>query len=525
MNMKIIRLIFFFFTELNCVVGFSQDWIKSFTDGNSAHPRWVIETYDKGYLLLDNEDVYSWIIKTDINGNKLWEKRIGTGQNHIYLWNIEQTLDGGYILAGAFAKYGGQNDDPVLIKLNSCGELDWCSIIKTVGIDDFGTRGKQTLEEDYILLAQGSVFIPGENVQLFKFDHSGNLIWKHTYSPDTLIWSPEPNDIRVDNDGYLISATCYYPDLENPAVGYERPYYIKTDTAGNLLWWLVYGSVNGLHGFIGDATIKSSTGNFYSIGIHSNYCDTPVLVKCTANGQESYFQDLMPGVCPGGVSCVNFLNDSTFVIFAGGNLNNEFILRWLKTDTMGVTNYYRQYTESWMTSTQHTVKTFDNKFVSISKESSIWIYLYKLNSDLEFDSIYTQQFTYDSLCPGGVISDTINPDCDLIVSTDDSNVESELSKLQVYPNPASGNLTIGLPEYLKIIDKKAGMTTSTVYYQWQYTKLEIYDLFGKLMFSKKIPKQVKSLDLNVSEWNEGLYIARLEFNNESLCLVKFIISR
>jgi len=500
----------------------AQDWVKSFTNGDYAHPRWVVETYDKGYLILDNENVYSWIIKTDINGNKLWEKRIGTGQDHIYLENVEQTSDNGFIMGGGFGKYDPQNNDPTIIKLNSCGELDWCSVINTVGIYDFGTRVKQTSEGDYILVAQGSVFIPGENVQLFKFDNSGNLLWKHSYSPDSLIWSPEPDDVRVDDDGYLISASCYYPDPANPTIGYERPYYIKTDTAGNIIWWLVYGSGNGFHGFIGDATIKSLTGNFYSIGWHSNYCDTPVLVKCMGNGQESYYQDLIPGVCPGGVSGINWVDDTTFIMCAGGTLNGNTTTRWMKTDTFGITSYFKEV-PAWMGSTSHTARTFDNKFVSVARVNDIWIYLYKLNSNLDYDSIYTYPYTYDSLCPGGVVSDTINPDCDLIVRIDEPTVESESAKIKVYPNPASKSLTVEFPKYLKLTEKKSGLTSSSVYYQWKSTILEIYDLSGKHVFSKEIPKEQPRLEMDVSGWNPGMYYFRLIYHNQTVAGEKLII--
>ena len=288
-----------FFTLLIYSYTKSQDWVRTFTDGKFVDVTWVIETYDKGYLILDNENPpgYVWLIKTDINGIKLWEKRIGQGQYHIRFLNIEETADFGYVLGGGMSKYDPSDEDPIILKLNSCGEMEWCSVINTVGIYDFGTRVKPTPDGNYILVAQGSVFLPGEDVQLFKVDNNGNFLWKHTYHPDSLIWEPEPHDVRVDNDGYLISAMCYYPDPGNPSIGWERPYYIKTDTAGNILWWLVYGSGNGYHGYTWDATIKGPTGNYYSTGVHSNYCDNTALTKCMGNGQESYYHEIGRASC------------------------------------------------------------------------------------------------------------------------------------------------------------------------------------------------------------------------------------
>jgi len=494
------------------------------------YPSWVIETYDKGYLMLinstdiNNMSIYLWLVKTDINGNKLWEKSIGTGQDAISFSNVEETLDHGYILAGAFSKYGGPYFDPAIIKLNSCGELDWCNVIKTQGVtSDFATRVKPTPEGDYILLTLYSNPDADSCIQLFKFNGNGNLIWKHSYFPDSLIWEPQCEDVRVDDDGYLISASCYYPDPGNPTIGWERPYYIKTDTAGNLKWWLVYGSGNGFHGFIGDATIKSKSGNFYSIGWHSNYCDTPVLVKCSGNGQESYFQDLIPGTCPGGVSCINFLNDTTMITFAGGTINNEFIQRWMKIDTMGVCNYYKEYSESWMTSTQHTVKTYDKKFISIARFNSIYTYLYKLNSSLEYDSVYTRPFTYDSLCPGGVVSDTINPDCDLIVHIEDPERETGSCQMKVFPNPAMGRVTVVFPMCLKQTMKQPGISSTSVTYQWRSTLLEAFDLNGRRVFSQQIPKSQQTFEINVSDWSRGMYYFRIVYNKNKVADTKVLL--
>ncbi len=500
----------------------SQDWIRVFTDGNFVQLSWVIETYDKGYLLVDNETVFSWLIKTDINGNKLWEKRVGDGQHHIYFENVEQTSDNGIILGGGFSKYDPANNDPAIVKLDACGELEWCSVINTIGVYDYGTRVKPTPQGDYILVAQGSTFIPGENVQLFKFDNSGNLRWKHIYSPDSLIWTPGPHDVRVDSDGYLISAMCYYPDPGNPTVGWERPYYIKTDTAGNILWWLVYGSGNGFRGFSSDATIKSSTGNFYSIGWHSNYCDTPVLIKCMGNGQESYFQDLIPGTCPGGVSGVNWVNDSTLIICAGGTLNGNATFRWMKTDTLGNSRNFKEF-PVYLQSTYHTTKTFDNKFVSVARVNDKWIYLYKINSNLDYDSIYTHQFTYDSLCPGGVASDTIYPNCDLIVGMDEPQIESQSSLMKVFPNPSSGRITVEFSRYLKLSDKKSGMSTSCIIYMWGFTTLEVYDDRGIKVLSEEIPKEIQQLEIDVSSWNRGIYYFRQVYNKKTVASEKVLL--
>jgi len=46
-----------------------------------------------------------WLVKTDSNGNKVWDKTFG-GPNGEGAVSVQQTSDGGYILAGSTQSYG-----------------------------------------------------------------------------------------------------------------------------------------------------------------------------------------------------------------------------------------------------------------------------------------------------------------------------------------------------------------------------------------------------------------------------------
>jgi len=51
----------------------AQQWIRTYGQGYWAN--WVIEDYDKGYIILGTKTInagYSIVIKTDTGGNKLW---------------------------------------------------------------------------------------------------------------------------------------------------------------------------------------------------------------------------------------------------------------------------------------------------------------------------------------------------------------------------------------------------------------------------------------------------------------------
>src|SRR5205085_4609235 len=69
-------------------------------------------------------DTDIWIIKTDSNGNKVWEKVYGGSKNDGGK-TIENTSDGGFIVGGITRSFGLINPNYYLVKLNSTGDLDW----------------------------------------------------------------------------------------------------------------------------------------------------------------------------------------------------------------------------------------------------------------------------------------------------------------------------------------------------------------------------------------------------------------
>jgi len=527
MNM-ITRYLIVIFTLL-FQFSYSQDWVKTFPSWAGMFQRYLIESHDKGYIFLTGlygtgTISYSIILKTDINGNLLWHKTIGDGTNSFIPGSVEETSDHGLIFCGMTNKYGGVNPDPYLIKFNNCGEIEWCSVIQTPGIYDYAMRAKQTPNGGYIMLAAYSDPNEYYRIQLFKLTSNGNWVWKHNYPPTGGVVSDDGLDLTLLSDGFLITALCYFPDPGSGTIAYERPYYIKTDTSGNDVWRLVYGSGNGYHGQPWFYTLPSTTGNFYSVGWHSNYCDTPALTKVTANGIESYFQDILPGACPGGCGSINFLNDTTLVIGTQGTINGNVVRKWLKLDTMGLTTYFKEFSPGYIDGTGWTIVTSDKKIVGLSDYNAS-IYLYKLNSNFDPDSIYTYPYVYDSLCPHPIVSDTINPDCGLLVNAGETYSTPEATQLRIFPNPASEMINVEFPKFLILSSGSGRHVATTTYNHWKSITLEVYDLNGRRVFLKEIPKSLHELQLNISLWKPGMFYFRLVYEKRTVAGTNLIVNR
>jgi hypothetical protein len=525
--MKRLILVFSFYLFFSISVH-CQTWPKTYPQWYGSHEESLIETYDKGYIFLlqlaIQNNKYFVVVKTDINGNVLWDKYVGNDSTFFRIGKLTNTSDNGFVLCSGVNIYDpAGSSDPFIMKFNSCGDVDWCSDINTPNIFDVGVCVRQTPQSDYILLTYGSDPNPINRIQLFKFNSSGSLLWKHNYPGDSIIFDEDPKDVKVLNDGFLITGMCFSPDSGQTGGGFERPYYVRTDTSGNEMWRLSYGRVNGYHGFPGYYTLKNQSGNFYNIGWHSNYCDTPAINECKSNGTEGYYKDVAPGACPGGNSALNWLNDSAFVVFAGGTVNGNLLLKWIKLDTLGNEKYSKIFPSGWINSTGNAVVTSDKKIAALS-DQGLQIYFYKLNQDFEFDSIYSHQYLYDSLCPYPIVSDTIDPNCDLIVGINNPKQENSSSGLKVYPNPATNLVTIEFPKVL-IVSIGSGKYQSTKeLYQWKSTILEVFDFQGKKLIEKEIIKSQEKLEVNVSGWQSGLYYFRLVYDKQTVDGQKVLIS-
>src|SRR5204863_32675 len=133
-----------------------------------------------------------WIVKTDSIGNKQWDKDFG-GTNNDELFSIQQTADGGYILGGCSVS-GISGDktqvnwgdiDYWIVKTDSLGNKQWDKDFGGTS-DDFLYSMQQTADGGYILGGISSSGISGDKTQvtwgnsdywIVKTDSLGNKQW------------------------------------------------------------------------------------------------------------------------------------------------------------------------------------------------------------------------------------------------------------------------------------------------------------------------------------------------------------
>ena len=525
------RILFYFFCLLvlhaNTV---AQDWIKYYGQGQNAECRYTIEDYDKGIIIggTINNYGYIWIVKSNVNGEILWNKRLGNGAYSCGLGNIEKTLDGGCIICGTWQK-SNPNMDTFILKLNACAETEWCKTLYSPDNYDLGWKIKPTPEGGYILLSFYNSTQPYSRTSLFKFNSGGELVWHQFYPLESTYNNDEAYDLLVDNDGYVVLTSRYHPNPGTTIPAIERHHIFETDTAGNLQWDLVYGADTYYYG--GPWSLKkSNSGSYYEAGRHlqQNMSDSsPAFIKLATDGTPMYDADIISNVYWGGLSSVDILQDSLLVMVGGYSPDqNTSYDTFFKSDTLGnlrKTKTIQRASGSYWSA----CKTEDSKFIAVGNDffNNSWrIVAVKVNSDLEYDSIYTRHFTYDSLCPHPIVSDTVDPNCENVyVSIDEPFKKPETTKLKVYPNPTDKQLTIELPKYLVITNSNGNMPATTVYHQWASATLQLLNLKGEILRQREVENSPVPLQWDLSQLPPGMYLIRLLYKGSVVADSKVIV--
>lgn len=217
----------------------------------------VMQTYDKGYVIAGtttsfgagNTDAY--ILKTDSMSVAQWQKTFG-GINIDKAYSIKQTTDTGLIIAGFTNSFGLGGYDMYVIKTNKTGDVIWT---KTYGgIDwDFAYSIEQTTDGGYIIAGGTNSYGKGdEDMYLVKTNSIGDTLWTKTYGGAK---DDEAKSVKQTSDGgYILTG---FTKSMGDSLG--DIYTVKTNANGDTLWTYKYQNLLGA--FSNDA-IESHTGEF-----------------------------------------------------------------------------------------------------------------------------------------------------------------------------------------------------------------------------------------------------------------------
>ncbi len=142
-------------------------WSRTFGGSGEDCVYDVVMTDDGGFLLVGYSNSFTpsgdtdvFILKTDQYGDSLWSVGYG-GEGNDFANGVAATSDGGYLIAGWSDSFGTGDDDIWLIKINSSGDSLWACTFGGSG-DDYAYDVMQTADGNYLVAGETHSF--GTNV-------------------------------------------------------------------------------------------------------------------------------------------------------------------------------------------------------------------------------------------------------------------------------------------------------------------------------------------------------------------------
>ena len=213
-----------------------------------------------------------------------WNQTFGGGYGD-GAWCLQETDDGGFILAGNTASRG-EGSDLFLVKADERGNCSWSRAYGGSG-EDVGYFVQQTDDGGYVVVGSSNSYaMGGELLWLVKVDENGSLIWDRTFggfvsSAGDGGWSVE----QTTEGGYIAAGYT-----QSSGGGRKDLWLIKTDALGDLIWEKSYG---GPEDDVGMSVLQSRDGEYIVAGRTASFGgggDDIWLLKIDSLGEEIWNQ-------------------------------------------------------------------------------------------------------------------------------------------------------------------------------------------------------------------------------------------
>ncbi len=229
----------------------------------SGYFRDIRTTSDGGYVVAGYTNSYGrgdyelWVLKLDESSNVVWEKTYGKQYDDYFANSIQETSDGGYVVAGKTNSNLSSSDKSLVVKLDGSGDIVWQK--RYVG--GSANSIQETSDGGYIVAGYTNAYGLGYNFRVEKIDGNGNEVWLKIYGGSS---EDRANSIQETSDGgYIVAGYTF-----SYGSGSYDFWVLKLDGSGNTEWQKTYGGSSEDRGNSIEAT---SDGGYIVAGYSNSY--------------------------------------------------------------------------------------------------------------------------------------------------------------------------------------------------------------------------------------------------------------
>ena len=221
-------------------------FIKAFADSKSvsndaAFGNDVFPTSDGGYVVTGPVGVSphnGWVAKLSAAGQVHWQERLGSGEADFH--SVQQTSDGGYILAGDTGNEakctanGFATSCAWVVKLGPVGAVQWQRVYPGAG-QALAAQVEQTRDGGYIVAGNTTDSSGTVHAWLAKLGPAGALVWQRQFG--LALFAAAFSVAQTADGGYITSGTSGVINNSSVLVA-------KFGSAGTVQWQKAYGTGN-----------------------------------------------------------------------------------------------------------------------------------------------------------------------------------------------------------------------------------------------------------------------------------------
>lgn len=166
----------------------ANTFVKTYGGSGQEYGLGAVTMADGGYVFAGGSDSAGaggldfWVLRTDFEGNVVWEKTYGgIGSEIPEVFSITETHDDGLLLTCITSSFGAGKYDAWVLRLDGEGKILWQKTYGGSGMDFIATLLAAESGDFYAIGASGSFGAGDSDAWVLKLNQFGNVLWEYSY--------------------------------------------------------------------------------------------------------------------------------------------------------------------------------------------------------------------------------------------------------------------------------------------------------------------------------------------------------